>query len=119
DQRKGRRTSMNLINVGYNRDLLFWDGRSSSLEDQVTGPVEDPNELGHDWPSIEELLRSDRKSTRLNSIHVSISYAVFCLKQNNWNGSAVKRAWDENRIVPRDMITAISKDEPTGGIAHA
>src|SRR5437868_9478560 len=26
-------------------------------------------------------LRSDRKSTRLNSSHVSISYAVFCLKK--------------------------------------
>src|SRR6266571_4761298 len=25
--------------------------------------------------------RSDRKSTRLNSSHMSISYAVFCLKQ--------------------------------------
>src|SRR5699024_12030665 len=27
--------------------------------------------------------RQDRKSTRLNSSHVSISYAVFCLKQKN------------------------------------
>src|SRR5699024_11918294 len=27
-------------------------------------------------------LRKDRKSTRLNSSHVSISYAVFCLKKN-------------------------------------
>src|SRR5438067_12303269 len=26
-------------------------------------------------------LRADRKSTRLNSSHVSISYAVFCLKK--------------------------------------
>src|SRR5699024_12805537 len=26
--------------------------------------------------------RRDRKSTRLNSSHVSISYAVFCLKKN-------------------------------------
>ena len=25
----------------------------------------------------------DRKSTRLNSSHVSISYAVFCLKKKN------------------------------------
>src|SRR3712207_8040986 len=25
----------------------------------------------------------DRKSTRLNSSHANISYAVFCLKQNN------------------------------------
>src|SRR5439155_26256906 len=27
--------------------------------------------------------RSDRKSTRLNSSHVAISYAVFCLKKKN------------------------------------
>src|SRR5699024_11682272 len=28
------------------------------------------------------IIREDRKSTRLNSSHVSISYAVFCLKKN-------------------------------------
>src|SRR5690625_6689744 len=28
-------------------------------------------------------LRTDRKSTRLNSSHVAISYAVFCLKKKN------------------------------------
>src|SRR5699024_11325434 len=28
-------------------------------------------------------ISSDRKSTRLNSSHVSISYAVFCLKKQN------------------------------------
>src|SRR5204863_8108523 len=28
-------------------------------------------------------LREDRKSTRLNSSHVEISYAVFCLKKKN------------------------------------
>src|SRR5699024_11393872 len=28
-------------------------------------------------------LQGDRKSTRLNSSHVSISYAVFCLKKKN------------------------------------
>src|SRR5699024_12852844 len=28
------------------------------------------------------LAQADRKSTRLNSSHVSVSYAVFCLKQN-------------------------------------
>src|SRR5207249_5428852 len=30
----------------------------------------------------------DRKSTRLNSSHVSISYAVFCLKKKFWQASA-------------------------------
>src|SRR5690242_21007520 len=29
--------------------------------------------------------RGDRKSTRLNSSHMSISYAVFCLKKKNLN----------------------------------
>src|SRR5690606_34898714 len=31
--------------------------------------------------SIDSLRRRDRKSTRLNSSHVKISYAVFCLKK--------------------------------------
>src|SRR5690242_21145496 len=30
-----------------------------------------------------EQLAEDRKSTRLNSSHMSISYAVFCLKKKN------------------------------------
>src|SRR5699024_12135180 len=45
--------------------------------------------LSNDLLSIEELAKAvasevksqDRKSTRLNSSHVSISYAVFCLKK--------------------------------------
>src|SRR5690349_21864208 len=31
----------------------------------------------------------DRKSTRLNSSHVETSYAVFCLKKKNKNGSDI------------------------------
>src|SRR5438067_6839518 len=31
--------------------------------------------------------QSDRKSTRLNSSHVSISYAVFCLKKKKKNNN--------------------------------
>src|SRR5699024_11475559 len=30
---------------------------------------------------VDEAVKKDRKSTRLNSSHVSISYAVFCLKK--------------------------------------
>src|SRR5205807_9098506 len=32
------------------------------------------------WPSV---MQADRKSTRLNSSHLVISYAVFCLKKKN------------------------------------
>src|SRR5699024_11552067 len=36
-------------------------------------------------------LKSDRKSTRLNSSHVSISYAVFCLKKKKKHERAMCR----------------------------
>src|SRR5688500_19993242 len=34
-----------------------------------------------------EMLEQDRKSTRLNSSHLVISYAVFCLKKKNTAGA--------------------------------
>src|SRR5699024_11630332 len=37
--------------------------------------------LGMYWNTKIIILPEDRKSTRLNSSHVSISYAVFCLKK--------------------------------------
>src|SRR5437660_9792030 len=39
-----------------------------------------------------DLREPDRKSTRLNSSHVAISYAVFCLKKKNeWDNYIKKR----------------------------
>src|SRR5206468_10508248 len=35
----------------------------------------------HHWMKIGRVIRADRKSTRLNSSHDQISYAVFCLKK--------------------------------------
>src|SRR2546426_8123926 len=37
-------------------------------------------------------LKADRKSTRLNSSHLVISYAVFCLKKKNTNYTVVAHA---------------------------
>src|SRR5699024_11629119 len=42
--------------------------------------INHPHLLAH-----EQFLDEDRKSTRLNSSHVSISYAVFCLKKKKIN----------------------------------
>src|SRR5690349_23475573 len=39
--------------------------------------------FGGSHPCSRVILRLDRKSTRLNSSHVEISYAVFCLKKKN------------------------------------
>src|SRR5690625_7016807 len=39
---------------------------------------------------IEPLTPEDRKSTRLNSSHVAISYAVFCLKKKTHNDTITR-----------------------------
>src|SRR2546430_2889051 len=44
----------------------------------VTGLVEMVEQLGADTSPV---TKADRKSTRLNSSHSQISYAVFCLKK--------------------------------------
>src|SRR5437868_12380041 len=49
----------------------------------VTGQLENKIEVVYVSPlkALGNDIQTDRKSTRLNSSHVSISYAVFCLKK--------------------------------------
>src|SRR3712207_8779806 len=51
----------------------------SRLADAGGGRVAD----GDDHEPREQRPEGDRKSTRLNSSHANISYAVFCLKKKN------------------------------------
>src|SRR5690625_6849558 len=63
-------------------------------DEKTNLPVKDkffdlPEEEG-DYIIVVKLLTDkgrDRKSTRLNSSHVAISYAVFCLKKKNKNNN--------------------------------
>src|SRR5438034_3353181 len=61
------------------------------FEDAVLGAeIVGSNEQGEryantDWPLRLSFPVLDRKSTRLNSSHTVISYAVFCLKKKNKN----------------------------------
>src|SRR3712207_7562320 len=55
-------------NLCYNR--FAHDDLRESAGQRPTAPVEEGTEV-------------DRKSTRLNSSHANISYAVFCLKKKN------------------------------------
>src|SRR5947208_5164229 len=41
---------------------------------------------------VEQRLKLDRKSTRLNSSHQIISYAVFCLKKKSTTGTCTRTA---------------------------
>src|SRR2546430_6343168 len=60
-------------------DQLFawvpFGGGAQSLATAKTGG------LGHVWWDTDTDRMKDRKSTRLNSSHSQISYAVFCLKK--------------------------------------
>src|SRR5574341_1725572 len=54
--------------------------------------------IGRGWPIL------DRKSTRLNSSHQLISYAVFCLKKKKKKGLTSKRGCTKQRtfLIPAE-----------------
>src|SRR5436305_8939309 len=70
------------------------DGTASCLTPQQTREIE--SLVGQDEALANRVLkgysisRVDRKSTRLNSSHVRISYAVFCLKKKKKKIKAIK-----------------------------
>lgn len=53
----GNRSSMSLINIGFQSKGMFWDGRSPTLEDQALHPVENPVEMAELWKDVEVKLR--------------------------------------------------------------
>ncbi len=55
----GTRSSMSLVNIGFTKNGLFWDGRSKTLEEQAALPVEDVIELHTTWGEVESKLRKD------------------------------------------------------------
>src|SRR5690348_17810651 len=65
--------------------------------------------LGGDRP------RRDRKSTRLNSSHPSISYAVFCLKKKNELKNTINDMVDRLRVFV-DEVTRVANYVCTGDI---
>src|SRR5207249_11870516 len=74
----------------HHRDLhSFPTRRSSDLKCGLASERSNPVLCTEDWRTRQNPQRPakafypDRKSTRLNSSHVSISYAVFCLKKKN------------------------------------
>src|SRR5256885_12391943 len=85
-------SSARLDCIGIRRDATFYTGRLSARREQwrPAGRGGQQNHRGrHRYPELPVLAAEssakrsvrDRKSTRLNSSHLVISYAVFCLKK--------------------------------------
>src|SRR3712207_9467298 len=65
-------------------DIIIMDEATSALDEESQGRMMEF--LRSDLAQATVLCvahRPDRKSTRLNSSHANISYAVFCLKKKN------------------------------------
>src|SRR5689334_10392987 len=68
---------------------------------------------------VDGTLLEDRKSTRLNSSHSSISYAVLCLKKKNWVmfEKELPKGAEEKIEVFYEGVPVVSRNPPwVGGI---
>src|SRR5947209_14416021 len=66
--------------------------------------------VDHIVGNIGEGQEADRKSTRLNSSHANISYAVFCLKKKNIEPLAcIRKKFLEINVVPLDAFLLYSE----------
>src|SRR5690606_41822018 len=75
------RTATPLLSTLSLHDALPISPRPSTSGRSMIAPSNRP--ISASAITADRRLRVDRKSTRLNSSHVKISYAVFCLKKKN------------------------------------
>src|SRR5437870_10007370 len=76
--------------------------------------LDDPRQLADqlrvharpDEPALQA--RADRKSTRLNSSHVAISYAVFCLKKKKTYSRRLTYHNTSRRLIPSNLPASLT-----------
>lgn len=83
----GTRNAMALMNLGWNRNGFFWDGRAETLEELVFQPVVNPIEMNTTWPEVEAKLNASEEYLNLfkaafnveviDSVHVSKAISQF------------------------------------------
>src|SRR5438105_10381694 len=73
-----------------------------------------PTNAGGNHKNLFARARSDRKSTRLNSSHEWISYAVFCLKKKNRHQKKYffKKDNFKNKIAEHELVGILNEISP-------
>src|SRR5437879_7875592 len=92
-------------NRGDTHQILRGDARITQRQFERSQPLAVfPHSLGEENPLRNHVFaqftcppQGDRKSTRLNSSHRCISYAVFCLKKKKKNLNQTK--WEEKNVL--------------------
>jgi cytochrome c peroxidase len=92
--RVGTRSVPTLVNRAYGSSF-FWDGRMSSLEEQVLQPIQDPREMDMTLKDVVEELRRDRKySEQFQAVfgriptHVDLAKALASYARTILSGNA-------------------------------
>src|SRR5690625_5757207 len=70
-------------NLSLKKNLIILCGHYKGVDQRVRDEL-----ITKEFSIGDYVLSGDRKSTRLNSSHVAISYAVFCLKKKKGNGES-------------------------------
>src|SRR5690349_5780396 len=80
------------LGVHSMRLVLYWHDVAPDPDSRVKPSFDETSPSSYNWGAYDDVVDGikargwnllDRKSTRLNSSHVEISYAVFCLKKKN------------------------------------
>ncbi len=118
---RGRRNAMPLFNLAW-QEFFFWDGRARSLEEQSLHPIEDPNELGTDLPTVIGRLEKDTAypamfaaafgSEKINKDRIAKAMAQFerTIISANSEYDQVKRLQGANTLFTEDPMTLGSKN---------
>ena len=53
----GKRSAMSLVDIGFANRGLFWDGRTSTLEQQAELPIIDHTEMNENWGNVLQKIR--------------------------------------------------------------
>ena len=77
DSLKGGRNTPSSMNL-TSRSMYFWDGRAETLEDQVSGPIENPAEM--DIP-LSEVVRKLNKHKQYRAFFISV-FGKIATKEN-------------------------------------
>src|SRR5438128_9269870 len=80
--------------------------RSAPERPRLIAPDPDHAPVQMDQP------RGDRKSTRLNSSHGSISYAVFCLKKKKTKNTSADRHTNQQKLTKVTTSDRTPRDPP-------
>jgi cytochrome c peroxidase len=93
---------------------LFWDGRAKTLEEQIDGPLLNPNEMGNTWVAALAMLRADPQ-------YVTEFTAAFAEPPTEHNVKAAIAAFERSLLTvnaPFDRFLSGDRDAISADAQH-